>query len=189
LKVAHGGVMADKSTGKWKRILLKALYVQITFLVLHYAYDFFPNAVTQVFSGVSEAVFQHMKIAFYSFSLVSLIECLVKRKQGFAVENYGFACLGGTVIFPWVMFILFFTPPAFYGKYQTVWAEIVSANIILYLTSIGAILIQQEFEKVEFNKEFKIALVVLFVLLVSLFTIYTYRDPWFDVFAIPPGWE
>ena len=87
------------------------------------------------------------------------------------------------------MFILFFTPPAYYGKYPNDLVEIISANIILFLTTVGATLLQRVFEKVEFSKEFKIVIIVLLVILISLFTIYTFRDPWFDVFAIPPGWE
>ncbi|MEN8242917.1 MAG: hypothetical protein ABFS17_13430 [Chloroflexota bacterium] len=181
--------MTKKPTGNWKSMLLKALYLQITFLILHYAYDFFPNPVTEIFSGVSEAVYQHMKIAFYSYALVSLIEFLIKRKQGHHAEKIGFARIGATVLYPWLIFTLFFTPPAYYGEYQTIWAEIVSANIVLYISSLGAIFIEREFEKVILSKEFKIMIVLLFVILVSLFTIYTYRDPWFDVFAIPPGWE
>jgi hypothetical protein len=181
--------MAEQSTGKWKRMLLKALYVQITFLVLHYAYDFFPNPITLIFSGVSEAVFQHMKIAFYSYGLVSLLEFFVNRKKVSDSVNYGFARLGSTVLYCWPMFILFFTPPAYYGKYGTDLAEIISANIVLYLTSLIAISLETQFEKVKLSREYKVIMVFLFVVLVSLFTIYTSRDPWFDVFSIPPGWE
>jgi hypothetical protein len=181
-------VVVENNQGKWKKILLKALYVQITFLILHYSYDFFPSPITKIFSGTSEAVFQHMKIGFYSYGLVSLIEFFLRKKRAANLANYGFARIGATVLYCWPMFILFFTPPAYYGKYETILAEIVSANIILYLTTVIVIVIERQFEGVSLSKEFRITMVVLFIILVSLFTIYTYRDPWFDVFEIPPGW-
>jgi hypothetical protein len=87
------------------------------------------------------------------------------------------------------MFILFFTPPAFYGKYGTDLAEIISANIVLYTTSIIVIILETTFENSKQSKEFRWAIGFLFVMLICLFTIYSFNLPWFDVFAIPPGWE
>ena len=181
--------MKEKKTGKWKTIRIKALIVQITFLIMHYLYDFFPNGFTRIISGTSEAVFEHMKIAFFSYGLVSLVEFLSNRKKMVGHPGYGFARLTSTLFYCWPMFILFFAPPAYYGKYGTDLAEIISANIILYLTSLIAILLERHLEKVTFSKEFKIAMIGCFVILLSLFVIYSHRSPWFDVFAIPPGWE
>jgi hypothetical protein len=178
-----------KETGKWRRIFLKALYVQIAFLVLHYLYDFFPNALTRVISGTSEAVFQHMKIAFFSYLLVSLIEYLVERKRVEDQSTYIFARLAATVLFCWPMFILFFTPPAYYGPYELIITEIIWANIILYATSVCVVIFEQQFERAPHSQEFRVVVIVLGLILLSLFVIYSQRDPWFDVFAIPPGWE
>ncbi len=47
------------------------------FLILHFLYDWLPILPVALFSGVSEAVFQHAKIAFYVYLLVSLIEILI----------------------------------------------------------------------------------------------------------------
>lgn len=181
--------MGKERSGKWKKRLLKALYVQIAFLILHYSYDLFPCDLLKVFSGTSEAVFEHMKIAFYSYGVVSLIEFLVNRKKVEDSVNYGFSRLGGTVLYCWPMFVLFFTPPAIFGKYPNDFYEILSANIVLYLTSIIVIIIESQFEKVKQSKEFRWAIGLLFVFLVHLFTTYSFQSPWFDVFAIPPGWE
>lgn len=181
--------MEKKSTCKWKRILLKALFTQIVFLILHYSYDFFPNPIIALFSGISEAVFQHMKIGFYSYGLVSLVEFILNRDKASDLANYGFARIAGSVYYCWPMFILFFTPPAFYGQYSTILAEIISANIILYLTSVVVIILENQFQSTNQSREFRWTVIILFFLLVSLFTIFSFRNPWFDVFAIPPGWE
>jgi hypothetical protein len=180
--------MIVKKPNKYRKILLKALYVQLVFLVLHFAYDFCPHPITKIFSGVNEAVFQHMKIAFFSYGFVSLVEFLANRNKVADQTSYGFARLGAMFFYSWLIFILFFVPPAYYGQYQTVAAEIVSANIILYITSLCAIVLELQFESVTQTKEFRVMMTVLSVLLLSLFVIYTYQDPWFDVFAVPPGW-
>ena len=173
----------------WKHTLLKALYVQIAFLILHYSYDFFPNVITRIFSGTSEAVWEHMKIAAYSYGFVSLIEFLVNRKKAADAANYGFARLASTLLYCWPMFILFFTPIAFHGQYGSDLAEIISANIVLYTTSIAVIIIEHTIENAKQTKAFRWVISILFVILICLFTIFTFKLPWCDLFAIPPGWE
>lgn len=181
--------MVEKKTGKWKRILLKALTVQFAFLILHYTYDFFPNTFTKILSGTSEAVFEHMKIAFHAYGLVSLGEFFLFKKKENDPMNFGFSRLASTVFYCWPMFILFFAPPAYYGKYPNDIYEIISANIVLYTTSVFAGIFEFELVKIKLSKEFRVAVVILALVFMSLLIIYSFKTPWFDVFSIPPGWE
>ena len=181
--------MTEQKTGKWKYILLKALFVQIAFLLLHYSYDWFPNTITRILSGTNESVFQHMKIAFYSYGLVSLVEFLIFRKVLKDPLNFGITRMASTVFYCWPMFILFFTPPAIFGKYPNDIYEIVSANIILYTISIIAGIFELELSRIKLSKEFRVVAIGLTLVFITILTIYSFKDPWFDVFAIPPGWE
>ena len=45
------------------------------------------------------------------------------------------------------------------------------------------------FEQLEPSRPLQWVLIILFVLAASEIVIFNYRLPWFDVFAIPPGWE
>ena len=181
--------MAEHKKPNWKYILLKALILQVTFLILHYVYDFFPNSLTRIISGTSEAVFQHMKIGFFSIALVNLVEFTIRRSKVDRPGDYGFARMASAVFYCWPMFILFFTPPAYYGQYPNDLVEIISANIILYLTSLSALILENQLERVEISRELKVVITALTIIFISLLVIYSFRDPWFDVFAIPPGWE
>lgn len=181
--------MATGKTLNWKYIFLKALLLQVTFLVFHYVYDYFPNSFTMIISGTSEAVFQHMKNGFFSIALINLVEFVLNRAKVSRPGDYGFARLASAVFYCWPMFILFFTPPAYYGKYPNDLVEIISANTILYLTSISALVFENQLERVQITREFKVVITILTLLFLSLLVIYSFRNPWFDLFAIPPGWE
>ena len=181
--------MSDQKSGKWKHILIKALIVQITFLILHFSYDWFPNTLTRIISGTSEAVFQHMKIAFFSYGLVSLVEFWIFRKALKDPLNFGTTRMAATVFYCWPMFILFFAPPAYFGKYPSDIYEIVSGNIILYTISLIAGIFELELAKIKLSKEFRIVVIGLTLIFFSLLIIYSFKNPWFDVFAIPPGWD
>lgn len=53
----------------------------LAFIALHFAYDFFPSPFLAVFSGTSEAVAQHIKMSYFAYTFVSLVEYLVRRVQ------------------------------------------------------------------------------------------------------------
>jgi hypothetical protein len=181
--------MIESKTGKWKHLLLKALIVQVVFLLLHYSYDWFPNTFTRIISGTDESVFQHMKIGFFSYGLVSLVEFLIFRKVLEDPLNFGVTRMASTVFYCWPMFILFFTPPAFLGKYPNDIYEIVSANIILYTTSLIAGIFELELARIKLSREFRVVVIGLTLIFLSILIVYSFKNPWFDVFAIPPGWE
>jgi len=179
----------ESPSRKWKTVFIKALAVQGVFMVLHFAYDWFPNPIVGLFSGTSEAVFQHMKIGFYSYALVSFLEGWLERKGIDRMAEYAFARVTSTVFYPWFMFIIFYAPTAFYGKYQSDLTEIISANVVLFLNSICAVVLEQELEGIKLSREFKWMMAILALILLSLFVIFSFQNPWYDVFTIPPGWE
>jgi cell shape-determining protein MreD len=169
-------------------VLIKALINQTMFLGLHYAYDFFPTKFVTLFSGVNESVFQHLKIGYFAYILTHLVEYIL-RKNKESTKNFIYARIFSTVLLPWIMFLLFFLPEAVFGKVENVIVEIVLANIVLFLTSVLTIVIERHIEQITPSKSYIWASTVLFLVAGFLFIIYTFRLPWFDVFAIPPGWE
>ena len=43
-------------------------------------------------------------------------------------------------------------------------------------------------EKIKIGREFKTVLMILAVAFVIVLVVFSFQDPWFDVFASPPGW-
>ena len=56
------------------------IYIPI-FLLLHYSFEWFPNLLTQIFSGTEESVFQHCKVGFYAYLILIVLEYAVFRKK------------------------------------------------------------------------------------------------------------
>ena len=125
----------------------------------------------------------------HAWGLVSLGEFLIFRKKEADPINFGLTRVASTLFYCWTMFILFFTPPAYYGKYPNDLIEIVSANIVLYATSVFAGIFEFELARIKLSQAFRVAVIILTLIFMSLLVIYSFRLPWFDVFAIPPGWE
>jgi len=179
--------MIREQKARMRKIFLKSLCLHAIFLVLHYTYDFFPGLLSSIFSGINESVFQHMKIAFFSIMLASGIEIL-REKGNPNLHNRVYIHLLSAVFYPWFIFLFFYIPPVLFGKYTSMLTEIVSANIILLISSLTAITFETEFSHFKTTRVFKILSIILFSISGFLYTYYTFNTPWFDVFAVPPGW-
>lgn len=167
---------------------VKVLILQAAFLLLHFLYDWLPGPLTAIFSGTNESIYQHMKAAFFAYVLVSLIEYAVFAKR-LERRAHFFHVRGLTaVLFPLLVIPWYYTSAAYFVKIETVFLEILFANAATLLNSISGVLIEQHLEKVVFGRGLKWCSAALFIITLSEFIIFTYRLPWLDVFANPPGW-
>lgn len=169
-------------------ILAKVIIFQLVFLLLHYLYDWLPNELTTLFSGINESVYQHMKIGFYSYILVASIEYLWSRRSITSRKGFFFSRLFTVVYLPWVLLVMFLISPIVFIKIESIPVEIIFANVTLILASVSSLLVEKQVEKAEPGTSFQIVLLVLFLLTLTQFVVFTYRLPWFDLFATPAGW-
>ncbi len=168
-------------------LLLKVIIIHIIFLGLHYTYDFFPSTLSAIFSGTNESLFQHMKIGFFSFTLASIVEYLsLKVKKG--AKDFIFIRLFTATLFPWLILLIYYIPPAIFGHITSIPIEIITANIILLLVSMLTILVERDLDQVKPSPIWRTISAILYGVTLFLFVRFTFHPPWFDLIAIPPGW-
>ena len=169
-------------------VVYKVFIIHIIFLVLHYLYDWFPSRVTAIFSGINESVYQHMKIGFFTIILFAFIEYLLRRKSIRDFDRFIFSKLFSTSFFPLVMMVVYLLGPLTIGQSENILFEIIFANIALIFTSLITLIVEMQLQKTKPTTLFRAATIILFILSFSQYTIFTYQLPWFDIFAIPPGY-
>ncbi len=171
-----------------KSELLKFLGFWVIFLILHYAYDFLPVLPIKIISGINESFFQNIKVGFFAYLIVNLAEYFTHQKDIDNRESFILTRLFSTTILPWFMFIIWFIAPAYYGQISSVTIEIMYANIVLILSGICALAIEQTMEGIHYQALSKVVIITLFFISTSLYIIFTFNLPWVDVFAIPIGY-
>jgi hypothetical protein len=169
-------------------LAIKIVIYQLLFLLLHYLYDWFPNNLTTIFSGINESVYQHMKIGFFAYLLFAIIEFLIIRKAINSFDQHVFSRLFSATYLPLIMLVFYLVGPLTFGHTDNMLLEIVFANLALIATSLTTFTVESHIEKAKPNLWFKIIIIVLFVLSLVEFIAFTNELPWFDIFAIPPGW-
>ena len=168
-----------------KYIYVRSLLLLAIFLGLHYAYKFFPSFILQIFSNINESVFQHMKVGFYSYIILSVIEFFVFKKKITDTTKFWFSRVFSLILYPWIMFMLFFFTRVVYPWQMHFIIEIISANIIVYTSVLMLGFIEIDIMKLEFGKRLRAILLILLALMVIEFTAFSFYLPWHDVLTNP----
>lgn len=168
--------------------LARVFLFHIAFLLVHYIYDWFPNPATSFIGATNESVYQHMKAAFYASLLLSVFEATLTRKAIASFPAYFYSRLFTAVFLPLAMFLFFLLGPALFIKIENIPLEIVFANLALLAASASVFVLDTVIETPQLSRSAKWTLLALFLISALEFTVFNIRLPWFDVFAIPPGW-
>ena len=170
-----------------KYIYIRGLIFFGIFIALHYIYDLFPNILFQIISGIDESIFQHMKIGFYSYILLMIIEFFAFKRKITDKTKFLFSHIFSAIFYPWIMFMFFFFTRVIYPWQMHFVVEIISAQVTTYISVIFLSFIELEIMKIEFGKRLKVILVILIILLIIEFTAFSFYLPWHDVLMDPYG--
>jgi hypothetical protein len=165
-------------------LLVKALAFLAVFVVLHFAYDWVPTPLVAVFSGTNESFVQHAKIGFWSYSLLSMGEYLVRRKHISRMGSLACSRLLSTIFLPWAMFLLWYSAPELIGRLPGRTADIVYSNVITVVLVLLLGVLEWDTERVVYSGAARAILIALYLLSAALLVAFTFRAPipWADFF-------
>ena len=168
-----------------KYLYLRSLLFLAIFIGMHYLFKFFPNVITQVFSGINESVFQHMKVGFYSYLILSIIEFLVFKKKITNKVKFLFSRILSMVLYPYLIFLFFLFSRVVYPWQMLFVIEIIFAQITVYISVLFLSFIEVDIAKFEFGKRLRVLFVILLGLLIIEFTTFSFYLPWHDILGNP----
>ena len=185
-------VAAEHQLGQRVSLMSKNLYIclkgflfLIIFSVFHFAYEIFPSSVLVPICAINESIWQHLKIAFFSYFVLNLVEFVFKRRSIQNKSSFIFSRLFTTTLIPWFVFILWYTMAAFYGRLEILLLEVIFASIVTLLSGTVCATIELDIEDKHFTRNFKAFILIIFVISASLYVIFTYKLPWIDMFVVP----
>ena len=167
--------MVDRSL---KPILQKLLAFWLAFIALHFAYDFFPSPFLAVFSGTSEAVAQHIKMSYFAYTFVSLVEYLVRRVQPEQRLQFLDARLLGALIVCGGTFLWYIVPAITGTGMPTTGLEVLYANMVFLLVGFGTLLIERDLSDVKLSNPSRTTMIIFYILLGVILVISSFRVPW-----------
>ncbi|MFX1274158.1 MAG: DUF6512 family protein [Promethearchaeota archaeon] len=165
-------------------ILGKAIVFLLLFMLFHYLYDWFPNIIIAIFSGTNESIYQHMKIGFYVYIFLSIIEYVIFRNQIEDKEKFLFSRLLSTFLIPY-MSMFFYLIGSMFGDPITILAlEAIYSILMCFISVFPVLILEKWYEKFEYNLLVKIVIIILIIISIAEFGVFTFKSPWYDIFEI-----
>ncbi|MHA1855972.1 MAG: hypothetical protein ACTSWX_16550 [Promethearchaeota archaeon] len=135
----------------------------------------------------NESNFQHWKIGYYSYIILTFIEYLIFQNK-IAIEGkelFFYSHLFSAIILPWIIFMIWYIIPAIYGQISIFWVDVVYCILATIISILLVSFIEINLNKTHFDLSFKIIIWFLNIILIIEFTIFSFKKPWVDVFADP----
>ena len=163
-------------------ILVKTIAFHLLFLVLHYTYEALPYRAVAVFAPTTESVMQHMKAAFYAWTLVSVGELALRRDVWRRVFD---ANLLINLLAPWAMFMWYLASALDLQPLPTVAIEILYANIVLLVAGLGLTVLSRDLMRAQFARASRAVMIAFYVVFAFLLAALTFETPWGGFFTHP----
>lgn len=166
-------------------IYIKSLVYLAIFSLLHFGYDLTHWSFLTPLCGINESVFQHLKMAFWAYFIASLIEYFVMRRKSSKSRNFWYPRFLSAVIVPWFVVLMWYLLPALWGKAESLVLEVSWATSVTILSGIMGGIMEKNIEKKDFGLNFRIVILLLFIVSAFLYVWFTYKPPWIDLFVNP----
>ncbi len=168
-------------------MFIKVFLYLIIFSILHFSYDITGFTFLKPFGGVDESIFQHLKMAFWSYIIASLIEYSYTKKKFKSLKSFFVPRLFSAIIVPWIIVIIWYIVPATYGRFHNVSLELFWALIVTILSGISGVIIERSIQGREHTISFIIMVIIFAIISSFLYIRFTYSLPWIDLFQNPEG--
>lgn len=168
--------------------LIKMVLFWTIFMLLYFAYRYFPVFPLSLICSITESNFQHYKSTFFAFLIVNSIEFFYYRRQIDNRRTYVLSRLAATTFAPWIVFLLWYIAPAIYGKMPSIPLEIVYANFITLLVGYFVAILEQGMAHIPYRNTLIAVILTLFFVSILLYFRFTVELPWADVF-VEPDWR
>ncbi len=167
-------------------VKIKSILFLLSFYVLHFGYKLTRWKFLKPFCGINESVFQHLKIAFWGYVVLTGIEYFLLSGSAISnISSFIFSRLLSAIMIPWIVGLIWYLLPALYGRAGRLWLDLVWGTFSTYLSGFFVIQIERDIERVQFELSTEIIIVILCIISAFLFTLFTYRLPWIDLFVDP----
>ncbi|MHA1783035.1 MAG: hypothetical protein ACTSUL_06375 [Promethearchaeota archaeon] len=126
-----------------------------------------------------------MKIAFYSYFFTSLIFYLAFKSKIGNRASFFFNSILTSSLVPLFLFAIWYLGPLFLPTLEPLWFELMYSFIILFINGIMAGVLEKSYESVTYDKKARIIIVMLFLASILIYTGFTFKLPYIDVFKLP----
>lgn len=164
---------------RWWKLIAGYLF----FIFFHQIYDILGGGVVATILGEGiESIYAHMKMYFYAYVLVSIIEYLMRRRQIASADSFWTTRALIAASFPWMSIAIWFIPVAL--GFELGNNELAYSLVMTALGLYFAFRMDEGLEGVEFRPALKALVWIAFLAAVITYVGFSFQVP--DNFFIAP---
>lgn len=165
-------------------IIIKALLFMGVFSLVHFIHDFIPIPIILIIGANDESVFSHMKMAFWSWLILSLFEYIFLRKL-IKRKNFIISRAIITISIPYLEILVYYIVVFAAREELPLALELTWAFSTVFIIGAMGRILENDLEEIEFKMKATVLIIILLGLSLFFFTVFTYAKPWLDIFYIP----
>lgn len=158
----------------------------LLFLALHFSYETFPSLLFKLIGEEGETTFFHMKMLFFAYIFVTLVELAVRRRALSSVSGFVYSRALIAVAYPWLTITMWFMAEALGFRMPNLAVELVYANVATLAGIYLALRMEELFEGVDMRPAMKALVVIVFVCALVSYLSFSLTTP-MPFFTTPPG--
>jgi hypothetical protein len=155
----------------------KVLAVWVLFLLLHFSFDTFPNTLFRIIGEEGETTFFHMKMLFFAYVFVTVVEFLVRRAKIGSIQSFVFSRMLIAVVYPWITITIWFTAEAVGIRVPVIPWEIIYANVVTVIGIYMAVRMEELFTETDFRPSMKVLIGVAFATALLAYISFSLKTP------------
>lgn len=164
--------------------VVKFLAVWILFLLLHFSYETFPGLFFQIFGEIHETIFSHMKMMFFAYVAVTLVEFLLRRREIAAPGDFLASRALIAVAYPWFGATFWFWEWVLHLHVPLFW-ELVYDNVMIALGIYLGIRLEEPFDQARLRPALRWMIALAFVTALVVYVAFSLDTP-VHFFTMPP---
>ena len=154
------------------------------FALWHQLHDIFPTTWAAVLAeGEQESIFAHMKMLFYPYLILSIVDSMLLRRKGVVPASFVYARLLILVTAPWLTMSIWYVPEAL-GIHMEGPVELVYSILISWVGVYIAIRMEEPLEATRYRLAFKVLIWIAFLAALITYTGFSFHLPHYGFFVI-----
>ncbi len=156
------------------------------FLALHFSFETFPNTLFRLIGEDGETTFFHMKMLFFAYVFVTLVELAVRRGRLESPSDFVYSRALIAVAYPWLTITMWFAAEALGIAMRSITVVILYANITTALGIYLALRMEEALDPVRMRASLRAMVVLVFCCAVLAYASFSFKTP-MPFFVTPPG--
>jgi len=154
------------------------------FALWHQLHDLFPTTWAAVLAeGEQESIFAHMKMLFYPYILLSIVDFILLRRKGVVPGSFVYARLLILVTVPWLTMSIWYVPEAL-GIHMEGSVELIYSILISWVGVYIAIRMEEPLEATHYRLAVQVLIWIAFLAALITYTGFAFYPPRHGFFVI-----